>query len=226
MLRTLPGVETRTPACPGGVLDQHLASTRWSGFALKGYAGTNNDLNRKLRSLFGGPPGTRTRRETAARRRGRNGRVGDGRPTTIRREAAPEGRETSRRETAASGCCRKGRVDGGRPTTTRWIRLPGTRATRDHRIKSQTDGLSTTTTANRVQQTPTGNPLSFNRLIDIRFTGDSWFELRPVEPECPISVPRASRPRTPPAAPGSAGGRGQGWCQSSAIPPRSKGFAR
>jgi hypothetical protein len=122
MLRTLPGVETRTPACPGGVLDQHLASTRWSGFALKGYAGTNNDLNRKLRSLFGGPPGTRTRRETAARRRGRNGRVGDGRPTTIRREAAPEGRETSRRETAASGCCRKGRVDGGRPTTTRWIR--------------------------------------------------------------------------------------------------------
>jgi len=31
-----------------------------SGFAF-GYAVTNNDLSRRLRSLFGGPPGTRTR---------------------------------------------------------------------------------------------------------------------------------------------------------------------
>jgi len=43
---------------------------------------------------------------------------------------------------------------------------PGTR-TRDHRIKSQTDGLSTTTTAKRVQQSPTGNPHSFNTLTDV-----------------------------------------------------------
>ncbi len=67
---------------------------------------------------------------------------------------------------------------------------PGTR-TWDHRIKSQTGGLSTTTTAKRVQQNPTGNPLSFNALIDRCFTGDCWLELRLVEPECPTSVPRA-----------------------------------
>ena len=45
-------------------------------------------------------------------------------------------------------------------------RARGARVTRDHRTKSQTDGLSATTTAKRVQQTPTGNPLSFNTLID------------------------------------------------------------
>jgi hypothetical protein len=67
---------------------------------------------------------------------------------------------------------------------------PGTR-TRDHRIKSQTGGLSATTTAKRVQQTPTGNPLSFNTLIESCLIGDNWLELRPVEPECPTSVPRA-----------------------------------
>ena len=56
-----------------------------------------------------------------------------------------------------------------------WLRTkpggpPGTR-TRDHRIKSPTDGLSSTTNAKRVQQTPTSNPLSFNMLIDSYFTG-------------------------------------------------------
>ncbi|MFA9400945.1 MAG: hypothetical protein ACERKT_07535, partial [Acidobacteriota bacterium] len=70
-----------------------------SGFAC-GYAVTNNDLSKRLRSLFGGPPGARTR---------------------------------------------------------------------DHRIKSPTDGLSTTTTAKRVQQTPTDNTLSFNTLTDVCF---------------------------------------------------------
>jgi len=43
------------------------------------------------------------------------------------------------------------------------------RVTRDHRIKSPTGGLSTTIAAKRVQQNPTGNPLSFNRLTDVCF---------------------------------------------------------
>ena len=47
-------------ACPGVVLDLVLASAGMSGFAF-GYAVTNNGLSRRLRSLFGGPPGTRTR---------------------------------------------------------------------------------------------------------------------------------------------------------------------
>jgi hypothetical protein len=45
--------------------------------------------------------------------------------------------------------------------------------------------------------------------LDSRFTGGSWLELRLVEHECPTRVPRANRPRTPPAAPGSGGGPSQ-----------------
>ena len=85
------------------------------------------------------------------------------------------------------------------------------RVTRDHRIKSPTvqpiDNNHRQASTIRPQQP--GNPLSFNTLIDSYFTGGSWLELRLVEPECPTSVPRANRPRTPPAAPGSGGGPSQ-----------------
>ena len=83
------------------------------------------------------------------------------------------------------------------------------RVTQDHRIKSPTVSLLTTTIYNTESTTTTSNPLSFNALIDSCFTGGSWLELRLVEHECPTSVPRANRPRTPPAAPGSGGGPSQ-----------------
>ena len=102
-------------------------------------------------------------------------------------------------------------ADGGETPRPRGASNP------DHRIKSPTHGLSATTTAKREQQNPTGNTLSFNTLIDSCFAEDSWLELRLVVSECPTSVPRANRRRTPRAAPGSAGGLGGGPDECPAV---------
>jgi len=71
-------------ACPGEVLDPTVDVRERSGFA-RSYAGTGSVLSQWSRTKPGGAPGTRPRRETAASRRCRKGRVGGGRLTTTRR---------------------------------------------------------------------------------------------------------------------------------------------